>query len=140
MHIKIKMLEICLIISATFAALGLTSLMVSLPENFWVIAPKAICALAATALLSLGVYLALKNYAITSGLLLSFALLFTLLLLGSKFKHVKGFGFEAEMWEQKQEEAVNLIDKFSALSKVTSEQIVDLTLGQGMILKLPDIK
>jgi preprotein translocase subunit SecY len=37
--------------------------------------------------------------------------LLVVLLLLAKFKRFKGFGFEAEMWEEKQEEAAVLVDE-----------------------------
>jgi hypothetical protein len=40
---------------------------------------------------------------------LGFEFLFVVSLLLAKFKRVKGFGFEAEMWEEKQEEAAALV-------------------------------
>jgi hypothetical protein len=53
-----------------------------------------------------------------------FALIFVFL---SQFKRFKGFGIEAELWEQKQEEAAKLIETLRALSLVASEQLINLS-------------
>lgn len=42
----------------------------------------------------------------------------------SRFKRFKGFGFEAELWEDKQKEAANLIDRLKSIIAVYSREIV----------------
>jgi hypothetical protein len=54
------------------------------------------------------------------------------LLLIAKFKRFKGFGFEAEMWEQKQIEAAALIDQLRSLSKVISRQMASIAARVGL--------
>ena len=78
---------------------------------------NAIISLGALALLSVGIYLAATDRAAAATPVLGVAFLFVVLLLLSKFKRFKGFGFEAEMWEEKQEEAAELVDRLEELSK-----------------------
>lgn len=80
-----------------------------------------IIALATIGLLTLGGYLAWKGRS-HAQLVLIFAFLFAVLLVCSRFKHFKGFGFEAEMWDQKQIEAAALIDRLTQLSESTAQQ------------------
>jgi len=80
-----------------------------------------IIALATIGLLSVGGYLAWKGRTHAKWVLV-FAFLFAVLLVCSRFKHVKGFGFEAEMWDQKQIEAAALIDRLTLLSESTAQQ------------------
>jgi len=42
----------------------------------------------------------------------------------SQFKRIKGFGFEAERWEDKQKEAEILIDRLKNVVEIYSNQIV----------------
>ena len=93
---------------------------VSMP--FWDIISNVILAAAATGLLILGGFLLYSNRTTAATAALSFAILFSVLLVGARFKHFKGFGFEAEMWDQKQVEAAALIDRLSLLSETTAEQ------------------
>jgi hypothetical protein len=70
-----------------------------------------IVSLGAVALLIVGLYLAiLDRGAPTITAVLGTGFLFVVLLLLAKFKRFKGFGFEAEMWEEKQEEAAVLVE------------------------------
>jgi hypothetical protein len=82
---------------------------------------NTIVSVGAVVLLFTGVYLAILDNALNAATVLGFGFLFVVLLLLAKFKHIKGFGFEAEMWEEKQEEAAALVaslkqelDKFRA--------------------------
>jgi len=69
---------------------------------------NTIAAAGAVALLVTGVIQAIRGLDASVFVLLSFGFLFAVLLLLAKFKHIKGFGFEAEMWEQTQEEAATV--------------------------------
>ena len=93
-----------------------------------------ITALAALALLGMGIVLSRQKEgskgAITA--VLTFGFLVLLLLHMSKFKHVKGFGFDAETWDEKQVEAAKLVDQLSNMSEVLSQQIVLLSSRLGM--------
>jgi transposase len=77
-----------------------------------------IIAVAACILLAVGVGLAFSDRAASAGAAWGVGFLLVALLLISKFKRIKGFGFEAEMWEQKQAEAAALVDQLKSLSKV----------------------
>lgn len=91
-----------------------------------------IITLGAIFLLGVGIYLAVQDKTATAGTALGFAALFVVLLLLAKFKHVKAFGFEAEMWEQKQVEAAALVDKLTALATLTSEQVALISAKLGL--------
>jgi hypothetical protein len=91
---------------------------------------NAILSLGVLALLSVGIYLAATDRAAAP--VLGFAFLFAVLLLLSKFKRFKGFGFEAEMWEEKQEEAAVLVDQLKGLAKVSSKQIASMAARLGL--------
>jgi hypothetical protein len=55
-----------------------------------------------------------------------FAFLLMVMLLLSKFRRFKGFGFEAELWEQKQADAAALVDQMKSLSKLLSRQMASV--------------
>lgn len=91
-----------------------------------------IISLGAVALLSTGIYLAVIDRTTTATAILGFAFLFIVLLLLAKFKHIKGFGFEAEMWEEKQEEAALLVDRLTVLSATVSQQMALIAAKLGL--------
>jgi hypothetical protein len=62
---------------------------------------------------------------------LSVAFLMLLLLHMSKFKHVKGFGFDAETWDEKQVQAAQLVDQLSSISEGLSQQVALLASRSG---------
>jgi hypothetical protein len=62
---------------------------------------------------------------------LSFGFLLIVMLTISQFKHVKGFGFEAETWDQKQVEAAKLIDQLQALAEATSRELAMVAASVG---------
>ncbi len=76
----------------------------------------------AVGLLIIGGILAYNNQTGAAKAALGFAFLFSVLLVAARFKRFKGFGFEAEMWDQKQIEAAALIDRLSILSATSAEQ------------------
>ena len=49
----------------------------------------------------------------------------------SRFKRFKGLGFEAELWEDKQKEAEQLIDRLKAVVSVYTREIVMGRVKQG---------
>ena len=49
----------------------------------------------------------------------------------SRFKRFKGFGFEAELWEEKQQEAAELIDRLKAVVTVYTREIILGKVMQG---------
>jgi hypothetical protein len=98
-------------------------------------------AISAVILLSAGVVLAFANRLTTATAAWGFGFLFVILLLLSKFKRFKGFGFEAEMWEEKQIEAAALIDQLKSASQFIGRQAASLVpkttlsvseLGKGL--------
>jgi hypothetical protein len=93
---------------------------------------NTIIAIGAIALLTLGGVLALQDKTATAGAILGFGFLLVVLLLLAKFKRFKGFGFEAELWDQKQVEAAALVDKLTALATLASEQVALISAKRGM--------
>jgi hypothetical protein len=99
------------------------------------IATYIITAIVAVALTGAGVSLCWRKQpgstaAVTA--LLSFGFLMLLLLHMSKFKHVKGFGFDAETWDEKQVQAAELLDKLSSTSEALSHQTALLASRLGL--------
>ena len=84
---------------------------------------NSIIALGAVSLLAAGLYLTLEDRTGSAATALSFGFLLVVMLLLAKFRRFKGFGFEAEMWEEKQAEAENLIERLKALSKSMVQQM-----------------
>ncbi|WP_309628415.1 hypothetical protein [Brevundimonas sp.] len=78
--------------------------------------------LAAVALVSLlsSIWLGLHDRVPAGTLLAGLGLLLLAFVQLSRFKHIKGLGFEAELWESKQEEAAELITQTRALLKILS--------------------
>jgi len=75
-------------------------------------------------LLITGVCLAVtRDNPASAGVLLGFGFLFVVLLLLAKFKRFKGFGFEAETWEEKQQEAAALVESLKRLQLVYSKAV-----------------
>jgi hypothetical protein len=93
---------------------------------------KIITSLGAIALLSAGIFLAISDRAAAAAPLLGFGFLFVVLLLLAKFKRFKGFGFEAEMWEEKQEEAAVLVERLTLLSATISQQVALIAAKLGL--------
>lgn len=64
---------------------------------------------------------------------LTMGMLCLILALLSRFKRFKGFGFEAELWESKQEEAAEIIVMLRSLAVTISRQILTLSARAGRI-------
>ena len=80
-------------------------------EEIMQMVANIIVAFGAIFLLGAGIRLAfLDRGAATITVFLGIGFLFVVLLFLAKFKRFKGFGFEAKMWEEKQEEASSLVD------------------------------
>jgi hypothetical protein len=95
-------------------------------------ATNIITALAAVGLFGVGAYLCWRTDSTAAATTaLSFAFLVILMLHMSKFKHVKGFGFDAETWDEKQVEAAKLVDQLSSTSEVLSQQVALLASRVG---------
>src|SRR4051794_2541030 len=91
-----------------------------------------IISVGAILLLSVGIHLAISDKVAAFTSILSFAFLFVVLLLLAKFKRIKGFGFEAEMWEEKQEEAAVLVERLTLLSTTVSQQVALIAAKLGL--------
>jgi hypothetical protein len=91
-----------------------------------------IIAIAASSLLGVGIRLALTDHQVSAATAWSFGFLLFILLLLTKFKRFKGFGFEAKLWENKQIEAAALIDRLKSLSKLVSRQMASVAARIGL--------
>jgi hypothetical protein len=91
-----------------------------------------IIAISACSLLGVGVCLAFTDRSGSAVTAWGIGFLLVILLLLTKFKRFKGFGFEAELWEQKQVEAVALIDQMKSLSKLISRQMASVASRVGI--------
>ena len=81
---------------------------------------------AAVSLIGAGILLCFRKQpptAPTIATVLSVGFVALLLLHISKFKHVNGYGFEAETWDEKQVEAAKLVDQLSSISEGLSQQV-----------------
>ena len=94
---------------------------------------NSIIALGAVSLLAAGLYLTLEDRTGSAATALSFGFLLVVMLLLAKFRRFKGFGFEAEMWEEKQAEAENLIERLKALSKSMVQQMAADSANIGLM-------
>lgn len=63
---------------------------------------------------------------------MSFVFLLVVVLTISNYKRIKGFGFEAEMWEDKQVQAAKLIDRLELLSKASTKQVAQIAAKLGL--------
>jgi hypothetical protein len=93
---------------------------------------NAILSIGAVSLLAVGGYLAFLDKTASAAAVLGFAFLLLVLLLLAKFKRFKGFGFEAEMWEEKQVEAAELVDRLTVLSQAISQQVALIASRLGL--------
>ena len=87
--------------------------------------------LGAAALLGVGIWLIVKGFTRKAVVPLAFCVALAVVLVGARFKHVKGFGIEAELWSEKQAEAATLVDRLKVLSVSTSEQTALLASRLG---------
>jgi hypothetical protein len=99
-----------------------------------------IISVGAILLLSVGIHLAISDKVAAFTSILSFAFLFVVLLLLAKFKRIKGFGFEAEMWEEKQEEAAVLVERLTLLSTTVSQQVALIAAKLGFTMAALHLK
>lgn len=82
-----------------------------------------VIACAAASLILLGWITALMDQTATTTAVLSFAVVLFLILLATRFKFVRGFGFHAESWDQKQVEAAKLIERLSTVSEAITRYV-----------------
>ncbi len=103
---------------------------------------NVIITVSAIVLLTVGIYLSLIDKASAAVAPLGIGFLFVVLTLLAKFKRFKGFGFEAEMWEEKQTEAAVLVEQLTFLSRTVSQQVALFASKLGLwgsALTLPEL-
>jgi hypothetical protein len=99
----------------------------------WIeIAGALIIVVGCFAMFSIGAYLVLTDRPTSAALTWGFAFLLVVLLLLAKFKRFKGFGFEAELWEEKQAEAAALVDQMRSLSNLICKQMASIAARVGL--------
>jgi hypothetical protein len=84
---------------------------------------NAILVLGTVILLGVGIYLALQSKTKPASAVFAAMTVFLVLLVGTRYKHIKMPGFEADAWEQEQIEAAVLIKRLSGMSEALSRQI-----------------
>ena len=82
-------------------------------------------------LIALGVRFLLLEKEALAAIPMAFGFLALILAFLSKFKRFKGFGLEAEMWEDKQLEAEAIINKFKSLLSIQSRAIIHARIQNG---------
>jgi hypothetical protein len=87
----------------------------------------------AVALFTVSAFLYLKQETGAASAAMGFVFLLVFVLTISNFKRIKGFGFEAEMWEEKQVQAAKLIDRLELLSKATAQQVALIAAKLGLM-------
>jgi hypothetical protein len=90
-------------------------------------------AVAAGLLLICGTILAFRGLEAGATATYAAAILMLIFVFLSRFKKFKGFGIEAELWEEKQEEAAMLIDRLKRLSAATAEPVIAMTARMGRL-------
>jgi hypothetical protein len=99
----------------------------------WIeIAGAVIIVVGCVAMFSIGAYLVLTDRPTSAAVTWGFAFLLVVLLLLAKFKRFKGFGFEAELWEEKQAEAAALVDQMRSLSNLICKQMASVAARLGL--------
>ncbi len=82
-------------------------------------------------LLGLAVYFLLIGDVPEATLCAAVGLLLTFLARFSQFKRFKGWGFEAEMWEEKQHEAAKLVESLKGIAALTAREIMLQSIKSG---------
>lgn len=83
------------------------------------------------ALIFLGVYFLFKKDAASGTVSAAVGLMLIFLSRISEFKRFKGWGFEAEMWDDKLLEAERLMDSMKSIAKIASREIVLQSVKSG---------
>lgn len=86
------------------------------------------------ALFVLGYTLASGDKTTAAGLFVTAGVLVLIFAFLAKFKRFKGMGIEAELWEEKMEEAARMIDRLRDLTVVSSKPIAHLVATSGLPL------
>ena len=70
-----------------------------------------------------------------TGATAAFVMFFLCLIYGnvSRFKRFKGLGFEAELWDDKQKEAADLIDRLKNIVQIYTREIVMMRVMEGRV-------
>jgi hypothetical protein len=63
---------------------------------------------------------------------MGFVILLVVVLTISNYKRIQGFGFEAEMWDDKQAQAAKLIDRLELLSRASTQQVAQIAAKLGL--------
>lgn len=82
-------------------------------------------------LIGLAVYFLLQPNVSAATVSAAVGILLTFLARFSQFKRFKGWGFEAEMWEEKQQEAANLIDSLKKTATFTAREVMVQSIKSG---------
>lgn len=83
------------------------------------------------ALIFLTIYFLFKDAITSATVSAAVGLLLTFLSRFSQFKRFKGWGFEAEMWEEKQEEAERLVESLKAVAALTAREVMLQSIKNG---------
>lgn len=88
-------------------------------------------------LLCVGAYLSIYDKTSSATSCFSFGFLLIVISVLSRFKHIKGFGFEAELWEEKQAEAARLVDTLRDATLIVGRQLVFVADKVGKPFNIP---
>lgn len=97
-------------------------------ENFI----RLVVVMFAVALFTVSAFLYLQKETLPATSAMGFVFLLVFVLTISNFRRIKGFGFEAEMWEDKQVQAAKLIDRLELLSKASTQQVALIAARLGL--------
>lgn len=82
-------------------------------------------------LVALAVYFLFEANVHAATLCAAVGLLLTFLARFSQFKRFKGWGFEAEMWEEKQQEAEQLVESLKKVATLTAREVMLQSIKSG---------
>ena len=82
-------------------------------------------------LIALAVYFLLQDNVPAATLCAAVGVLLLFLARFSHFKRFKGWGFEAEIWEEKQQEAEQLVEALKKIATLTSREIMLQSIKSG---------
>ena len=92
---------------------------------------RVFVALIALCLFVLGGYLAFQDRTASASVVLGFAILCLVFTFLARFKRFKGFGFEGELWEQKQREAAELIQTMRSYTAGLGRLLITIAARAG---------
>jgi hypothetical protein len=85
-------------------------------------------------LVALAVYFLFKANVPAATLCAAVGLLLTFLARFSQFKRFKGWGFEAEMWEEKQQEAEKLVESLKKVATLAAREVMLQSIKSGRLV------